>query len=271
MKQKEQRLGECLRYLEDTGDLEGCVRLYPDLRPEIDAQMAVVEKLSAAKAPPVDAAAQISSRRQVLSSLSYQPAASDRSRGIFSRRFLAPLAAIVLLAAGAAAGGAAAGEADRPGMVNDILSSVGVVSKAPPEQASDEHGSDVSDGVQDTIDGTPPGPQRGVDVSETACEAAHDRTSLPESAQSAPGQEEGDPKDCAHPANGTEPAVGGTVPDDVPPADRGRPETTPGKPADLPTPESGQPSDLPPSEPGKSATEPPHGPPIDPPGSEDKP
>jgi hypothetical protein len=56
------------------------------------------------------------------------------------------------------------------------------------------HGEAVSDAVHNAMDGTDPGPGRGKAVSEAACEAAHDRNSLPVQAQDKGPSE---PKDCS--------------------------------------------------------------------------
>jgi hypothetical protein len=70
---------------------------------------------------------------------------------------------------------------------SEVLESIGGVN----------HGNYVSDAVKDAKDGTPPGPERGEAVSSAACEAAHDRSTLPQSAQDAPGQADKDAKDCS--------------------------------------------------------------------------
>jgi hypothetical protein len=66
-----------------------------------------------------------------------------------------------------------------------------------------EHGAAVSNAVQQAKDAVEDGDQIGVVVSEAACEAAHDRSTLPEGAQNAPGQQVDDAgtKDCTHPSD----------------------------------------------------------------------
>jgi hypothetical protein len=62
------------------------------------------------------------------------------------------------------------------------------------------HGESVSDAVHKAQAETTPGPERGRAVSEAACEAAHDRETLPAKAKKTPpGREGKDPKDCTHP------------------------------------------------------------------------
>jgi hypothetical protein len=65
-----------------------------------------------------------------------------------------------------------------------------------------EHGAAVSDAVQQAKETVEDGNQIGVAVSEAACEAAHDRSTLPDGAQNAPGRQgDGPEKDCTHPAD----------------------------------------------------------------------
>jgi hypothetical protein len=72
------------------------------------------------------------------------------------------------------------------------------------EDSGDEelnHGQTVSQAVYDAKVGVEDGAKVGPAVSQAACEAAHDRTTLPQSAQNAPGQQGREPKDCTHPSN----------------------------------------------------------------------
>jgi hypothetical protein len=64
-----------------------------------------------------------------------------------------------------------------------------------------EHGTAVSDAVHQAKEDLEEGDKVGPAVSEAACEAAHDRSTLPEGAQNAPGQQDREPKDCTHPSN----------------------------------------------------------------------
>ena len=134
-----------------------------------------------------------------------------------------------VLTGGAALGAAAAGD-NIPGPVNDVLSKVGlraqqseniqdngkrdkddttpitsptsitapVINVAATATPSPTHGDTVSDAVHDAIASSTPGAGRGEAVSEAACLAAHDRSTLPEGAQSAPGQQDRTPTPCTH-------------------------------------------------------------------------
>ena len=64
-----------------------------------------------------------------------------------------------------------------------------------------EHGQTVSQAVEDAKASVEEGDKIGPAVSEAACTAAHDRTTLPEGAQNAPGQQDREEKDCTHPSN----------------------------------------------------------------------
>ena len=66
---------------------------------------------------------------------------------------------------------------------------------------ANDHGKAVSEAVQEAKDSLGDGEKVGAAVSEAACEAAHDRTTLPAGAQNAPGQADREPKDCTHPSN----------------------------------------------------------------------
>jgi hypothetical protein len=72
------------------------------------------------------------------------------------------------------------------------------------EEESLNHGTAVSQAVHDAKASLEEGDKVGPAVSEAACEAAHDRTTLPEDAQNAPGQAEGPEKDCTHPSSAEE-------------------------------------------------------------------
>jgi hypothetical protein len=64
------------------------------------------------------------------------------------------------------------------------------------------HGAAVSQAVHDAKASLEDGEKVGPAVSEAACTAAHDRTTLPDGAQNAPGQDKDHPeKDCTHPSN----------------------------------------------------------------------
>ena len=113
---------------------------------------------------------------------------ADRSRGVLARiralshlRLVAAAAvatafAITVIGAGAAPVG--------PTPLSDVLGVTG------------EHGTAVSDAVHEAKDGVEDGDSVGAAVSLAACTAAHDRTTLPDGAQNAPGQQDREPKDC---------------------------------------------------------------------------
>ena len=123
---------------------------------------------------------------------------------ILKSRAAVGLAAIGLLASGAVGAGAAGGGINSSGPVNHALSRVGVVEKAQTPQSEDNHGSDVSEKVHQAIESSTPGAGRGQAVSEAACEAAHNKLTLPTPAQAAPGHNKENEKDCEHPnADGT--------------------------------------------------------------------
>ena len=70
------------------------------------------------------------------------------------------------------------------------------------EEEFANHGEAVSQAVHDAKASLEDGEKVGPAVSEAACEAAHDRSTLPQGAQDAPGQDkERPPKDCTHPSN----------------------------------------------------------------------
>ena len=104
----------------------------------------------------------------------------------------AAVAALTLMMTGAVGAGAAGGGPNSPGLVNDVLSTVGVVAPAPPEPAADNHGTGVSDKVHSAVETATP----GAVVGQVACEAAHDRSTLPGPAQN-PGQSGDKTSDCS--------------------------------------------------------------------------
>jgi hypothetical protein len=83
------------------------------------------------------------------------------------------------------------------------------------------HGEAVSTAVHDAIDGADPGPDRGQAVSEAACEAAHDRSTLPAGAQD---KGPATPKDCPEGPDASAPTpVDGTTTTTPPTARPGNP------------------------------------------------
>jgi hypothetical protein len=61
------------------------------------------------------------------------------------------------------------------------------------------HGQAIRDAVHAAQASSALGASRGAAVSVAACTAAHDRTTLPEGAQNAPGRQDKEAKDCSHP------------------------------------------------------------------------
>ena len=207
----EKALADCHSVLEETGDLQACLNLYPDLDGEIRAHFALAGRLTANSPPPPGPSAAASGRQSLLSALAVsQPVGSAMPARFSLLRPAAVLAGFVLLAgAGVGASAASGGAVPLPGPVSDVLDVVGL--------GQSEHGKGVSDAVHDAIDGSTPGPGRGQAVSTAACEAAHDRGTLPSGAQSAPGQQDRPPRECATPSPGASaesPSSDGETPSD---------------------------------------------------------
>jgi hypothetical protein len=239
----EQRLAECLRLFEETGDIRRCLELYPDLEEELDAHFAFARRIDGIAPPDPPPASERASRRLLLSSLTKAEGGRGMFSAILKSRVAVAIAAAGLLASGAVGAGAAGGGINSSGPVNHALSRVGVVEKAPSLQSEDNHGSNVSENVHQAIESSTPGPGRGQGVSEAACEAAHNKLTLPTPAQDAPGHNKEKEKDCEHPnADGT-PGRGKPTPSllVVTPI----PTATPILPA-TPTPEHGRPFTVPP-------------------------
>jgi len=179
----EARLAECLRLVEETGDLDRCLELYSDLR-----EHAVAVQALAALAPPSPREQpRLSSRRLLLSSVA-SPGEGGRGllQTLFGRKAAAIAAGAVMLFAAAGAGASPIQTPlDHP--VNDVLDTLGI--------GADSPGKPVRDAVHDAIESTDPGPERGKAVSQAACEAAHDPERLPENAQ-AVHEEKDKQKDC---------------------------------------------------------------------------
>src|SRR3989304_1261307 len=101
MAQDEARLAECFRLLEETGDVERCFALYPDLQEEIEVHLQAFAALAAAEAappvaprprpPPAPPAA--TSRGPVLSSWASEPEVEVWLRGNLPRPFAPALTA----------------------------------------------------------------------------------------------------------------------------------------------------------------------------------
>lgn len=221
MKSSEMRLSECLRLLEETQDIDRCVALYPDLEQDIRASLAAISQLRRINSSVPELSGIDASRRSLFSALAAKQGGHSVIRNLLQGRALAGLAALGIIAFGAVGAGAS-GAATESGPLNDVLSHVGVVEKS-------DHGSAVRDAVHEAKETTPPGPERGRAVSEAACTAAHDRSTLPAGAQNAPGQEGRDPKDCdkatesqSQPDDDDKPGRGRGKPEDA-----GKPSVTP--------------------------------------------
>ena len=225
MAQDEARLAECFRLLEETGDVERCFALYPDLQEEIELHLQAFEALAALKPAPPPASSAATSRRLLLSSLATEPETAGWLRRNLPRRFAPALTAMALLIVATAGAGAAGGGVSGPGLLNEVLSQLGIVDEAEQPADGDNHGSNVSGNVHEAIESSTPGEGRGAAVSEAACEAAHDRSTLPTPAQGAAGQEGSDPKDCG---DGDEDGAGADEPEDA----NGQGDKDKGKPPD---------------------------------------
>ncbi len=240
----QERLSECYRLLDESGDVEDCLARYPELADEIQAY-AGVRRFVLDRLPDGPDPHALAAGRALLSAAAAGPHGGLRMLpGLSLSRLAAAFAGLVLVG-GAVVGAAAATDgAGLPGPVNRALSSVGITDRADESAATPAaelpaagaestaaatpgaHGDAVSDAVHTAIAGTTPGPGRGDAVSDAACAAAHDRSNLPEGAQNAPGQQDRTPSACDHGA-GDDSAAGATpAPTDTPPA--GEPDARPG-------------------------------------------
>jgi hypothetical protein len=176
-------LRTCLDELERTGDAERLKQEYPQFIEQIQSFWNA-RRLLEGSVPQLEDERLLTRKQEFLTTIA---AARPRPKGILGMLpiRLAGMLGIggVLVAASLGASAAGLGPAQRAGKV---LESMGV-----------NHGNYVSDAVQEAKDGTPPGPERGEAVSTAACEAAHDRSTLPQGAQDASGQADKDAKDCS--------------------------------------------------------------------------
>lgn len=187
MDNHEARLAECLRVLEETGDLDRCLELYPELASELREHTVAVQALAALAPPSPREQPRLSSRRLLLSSLaSREEGGQGLLRTLFGKKAAAIAAGAVMLFA-AASVGASPIETPLSHPVNDVLDTLGL--------GADSPGKPVRDAVHDAIESTDPGPERGKAVSQAACEAAHDPERLPENAR-AVHEEKDTQKDC---------------------------------------------------------------------------
>ncbi len=207
MNQREIQLAECLKLLEETGDMDRSLALHPHLKDDLEAFAQTMGLLSTAKPAHAAALSQTASRQQLLSTLQLLSSRRFPFVGGLLTRTGAAIAVLGLLFAGAVGVSASTGGLAGLGPVSDVLSAVGLVSDSP--------GAAVSNDVEKAIDDSVPGPGRGKAVSEAACAAAHDADRLPDQATNPPGpdgkelpdavatararQSEGDSKDCTLP------------------------------------------------------------------------
>ena len=166
---RDDRLTECFRLLEETGDIERCLAAYPDLRDDILPHARIARSLAALRPGQPPASAVVTSRRLLLSSLTSEPGGMTMPRRFALGRVAASFAALTLLAFGALGASAAAGG---PSPLPDVLDSLGV--------AGGNHGPSVRDAVHEAIDNDQP-------VGTAARDAAKNRCTLPDPAQDAPG------------------------------------------------------------------------------------
>jgi hypothetical protein len=195
LENSETRFAECLRLLEETGDVDRCLQLYPDLGRQLREHLAATSHLSSLAPPSPPPELQNSGRRLLLSSLSRIPEGIPMWKRVLSNKAAALAAAGTLFVLGTVGAGAATGSPfTEP--VNDVLDNLGLGA---------DHGQTVSeDGHKAKADAVENGDKVGPAVSEAACEAAHDKETLPEGAQAAPGHNKDQEKDCTHPSNADE-------------------------------------------------------------------
>jgi hypothetical protein len=199
---REDGLRTCLEELGRTGDLERLQLEYPQFTEQMQSFWDTLRLLEGA-VPQLEDEKLLTLKHEFLTVI-----ATRRPKRVFGMLpvRLAGLLGIggVLVAASLGASAAGLGPALRAG---GVLESMGV-----------SRSGQVSDAVQGAIDGSSPGSERGEAVSAAACEAAHDRSTLPQGAQDAAGQESKEAKDCsksneksdnaAEQANGTASAQG---------------------------------------------------------------
>jgi len=177
---RDQRLRTYLEELERTGDLERLTQEYPEFAEPMQSFWHA-RRLLQGSVPRLEDERLLTLKHEFLTTIA--AARPKRVFGMVSVR-LAGLLGVggVLVAASLGASAAGLGPTQRAG---ELFERVGV------------HGNYVSGAVQEAKEGTPPGPERGEAVSSAACQAAHDRSTLPQGAQDAPGQADKDTKDCS--------------------------------------------------------------------------
>ncbi len=234
------QLAECYRLLDETGDLAACLERHPELETELRAHLALRRELSQLAGDDPETALVASKRRLLLSSVHVAPLEGENMRWKPNPRLAALLGGLGLFAIAALGVGAASGTVGMPNVLGTNIShstsmadtengtaeateteaedsatavetrkaggteAPAPLAHTPSPNETPNHGQSVSQAVHTAIAGSTPGEDRGSAVSEAACTAAHDRSTLPEGAQNAPGQDGRTPKDCTHPnADGT--------------------------------------------------------------------
>lgn len=193
MSPAEEPLAACLRLLEETGDVERCLQIYPDQAEALKRHLATVAELSMLGPSGPAAAPMARSRHLLLSSMTQNTGGRGMLLRMLSGKAAGALAALALAAVGTVGVSATSGGVNQAGPVNDVLSSVGVVDRAQPAPGDDNHGANVSNEVHDAQQSATPGAGLGL----TACEAARDRSTLPTPAQNAPGLQGANSPDCS--------------------------------------------------------------------------
>jgi hypothetical protein len=198
MERRESRLGQCFNFLERTRDAEEAKTRFPDLTAEID-DFVLLNRVLSKLAPEGLDEERLLQRKQAFLGTTTKKKPRQPSRAPSLR--LASLFAAGGLFVAASIGASAAG---LPVPAAELLNTVGI-----------SRGQNVSSSVQDAI-------ASNSSVSEAACAAAHDRSTLPVGAQAAPGREGKETKDCSQLATESEPnGVQRGIPSGV---ERGQPE-----------------------------------------------
>jgi hypothetical protein len=288
---RERILAECYRIIEETGDLEAWFARFPEARAEIEADLELIARIRAGVRTP--APLKVSTgRQQVLSHLAMRRStALRRHKGVIGRlRWLGAAAGLALVASAVVGAGAAP---DIP----SLLSGLGVFDRVPEHarqkletiqrggvpasvtplahEGGENHGGAVSEAVHEAIESTDPGPERGRTVRQAACEAAHDRSTLPTPAQNAPGLADKDREFCTFVDEEGDETVGTQQgpPSGNPGRGHGPPEANPGRGQGPPDEHPGQGQGPPDEHPGQGQGPPDEhpgqgqGPPAEPPGN----
>lgn len=170
------RRRECIELFLRNGDVEACRARYPELADEIERLNELRLGLKVTETP---AEATRSAARQQLLTAVASAAPPRPARRLFRLGGLFAAGSLLL----AATIGASAAGMNPAAPATELLQQVGL-------------GKPVRDAIHSAIDSTPPGHERGRAVSAAACNAARDRSRLPEGAQTAPGQQDKTPEPC---------------------------------------------------------------------------